>query len=676
MQCKSWLAVLAVIISLVSCQSNSNSAAERSFILSANMDSSVKPGDNFYQYVNGGWLKRAKIPPTEAATGTFYNVLDTTKARLRSILDSVSSGGQTQGSVEQLVGDLYAAGMDSGTIEKLGYEPLKLYLAKIDSFRNVKDLMAFEAYMNLQNHSYVISFGIGADQKNSRMNILSLGQTGLGLPDRDYYFRKDSATLALQKAYKAYIVQLLVLTGVNPAEATKESEAVYALEKEMAGSHRTNVQLRDPQSNYHMIKLNALEQTTPRIGWTNIFTQTGVHLDSLDIAQPAFYKKLNDLLASVPLSTWKAYYRFHVADDYASDLSMAFVNTRFGYLKLLNGQDSLKPRWERIYAVVDQNLGDGLGHLYAKKYFPPEAKQRIVDLVNNLQAALRDRIGKLDWMSDSTKAIAKDKLQAFLKKVGYPEKWRDYSRVSIDRGHYFEDLVSCQKNEYQYQLSKLGKPVDRTEWFITASTVDAYYNPTFNEIVFPAGILQSPAFDPQADDAMNYGGIGMVIGHEMTHGFDDQGAQYDKDGNLKNWWGKSDSARFVAKAKKVAELFSRFTVLDSLHINGELTDGENIADMGGLVIAYNAFKMTKEGQDSTKIDGLTPDQRFFISLAQIWRMLARPSQVRTLINVDPHSPPMYRVLGPLMNFTPFYDAFHVKEGDKMYLPDSSRIRFW
>jgi putative endopeptidase len=419
-----------------------------------------------------------------------------------------------------------------------------------------------------------------------------------------------------------------------------------------------------------------LDKEMPEFAWKNTLNTIGVHSDSVNVSQPEYYIKLNKLLKSVPLDIWKAYLKFHLLDDAANSLSSDFVNARFEFVKALNGQQKLKPRWQRVVVNTDNNLGDALGELYVEKYFTEEAKTRMLEMVNNLQAAFANRIDKLDWMSDSTKTIAKDKLNAFLKKIGYTDKWRDYSKVTIDRGKYFENLVSSAKNEYQYQINKVGKKVDKTEWQMTPPTINAYYNPTFNEIVFPAGILQFPFFDPNSDDAINYGGIGMAIGHEMTHGFDDQGAQYDKEGNLKNWWAKSDSMKFVAKTKQVIDLYNTYIVIDSVHVNGALTTGENIADIGGVAIAYDAFKMTKQGQDTTRIDGFTPDQRFFISLGQIWREKLKPETVRFYANVDPHSPSMFRVNGPLSNFTPFYTAFNVQPGDKMYLPEDKRIKIW
>jgi putative endopeptidase len=669
--------IAAAIALLQACNTQTGNVSQQRFIKTENMDSSVKPGDNFFQFVNGKWLKTATIPSTETSVGAGRELFDRTKEHIKSILDSVSKADNAKGSIGQQVGDFYASGLDSATIEKLGYDPVKPYLAKISAFTDVKSVLAFESDMQKTNHQYIIAMGAGADLKNSGMNIANFAQFGLGLPDRDYYFKTDPATLAVQQAYKAYIVKTFALTGIDTVTAAKKAEAIYNLEKQMAGSHRTNVELRDPQSNYNKWAVKDLDKKTPNINLSGFLTSLGVKADSVNVGQPAYYIKLNELLTTVPVDTWKAYYTFHVLDDAAPALSTAFVNASFDYHnKALSGQKQIKPRWERIYAATDANLGDALGQLYVAKYFTADAKQRVLDLVNNLQKALEQRIGGLDWMSDSTKVKAKEKLHAFLKKIGFPDKWRDYSKVTIDRGKYFDNLMACAANEFAYQTAKIGKPVDRTEWGMTAPTINAYYNPTNNEIVFPSGILQFPFFDPTADDAVNYGGIGMVIGHEMTHGFDDEGAQFDKDGNLKNWWSKDDYAKFQAKAKQVSRLYSTFTVLDTLHVNGDLTTGENMADIGGVAIAYTAFKMTKQGKDTTKIDGFTPEQRFFISIGQIWRSKIKEESQRLRVLGDPHSPPIYRVNGPLMNFTPFYQAFNVQPGDKMYVADSARIKIW
>ncbi len=670
--------LVLLIMLLGSCNNTdtSHTQSEKKFIITANMDSSVKPSDNFYMFVNGKWLKNEVIPPTESSTGAFLDVYNRTKEHLHSILDSVANGNFKKGSIEQKVGDLYASGMDSTAIEKLGYSPLQPYLNQIDSFTDVKSIMNFDAEMNKLNHSYITYLYVASDAKNSAFNILNADQTGIGLPDRDYYFRTDSATIKIQDAYKNYITKIFMLLGNDSASALKKTMAIYTLEKDIAASHKTNVQLRDPQSNYHKLAVTELDKQMPLINWSVYLSNSGIKTDSINVEQPAYYKKLNDALAITPVDTWKAYYTFHFTNDFASSLSSAFVNARFNYSKSLSGQQQLKPRWERLCGVIDENLGEALGKLYVEKYFTKDAKDRIVALVNNLQKAFEARIRKVDWMSDSTKRIAIEKLHAFIKKIGYPDKWRDYSKVTINRKTYFDNLLSCSANEYQYDLNKLGKPVDKTKWGTTPETVNAYYNPLLNDITFPAAILQFPFFDPDADDAINYGAIGMVIGHEMTHGFDDQGSQFDKNGNLKNWWGKHDSAQFVARTKKIIDQFNGYTVQDTMHVNGALTTGENSADFGGISLAYDAFKMTKEGQDTIRIDGFTPDQRFFIGFAQIWRGKRKPELERTYVNTDPHSPDMWRVNGPLSNFPPFYKAFNVQPGDKMYTPDSLRVKIW
>ncbi|MEO7120049.1 MAG: M13 family metallopeptidase, partial [Ginsengibacter sp.] len=670
------LLLITVFASCNNAGTSDNTVPGKNFIISANMDSSVKPSDNFYMFVNGNWIKNEVIPPTESGTGAFLDVYNRTKDHLHMILDSVANGNFKKGSIEQKVGDLYASGMDSTTIEKLGDAPLQPYLRQIDSFTDVKSIMNFEAEINKLNHADIMGLYVGPDAKNSAVNILHAHQTSLGLPDRDYYFRTDSATIKVQDAYKNYITTLLMLLGNDSAAAIKKTRAIYALEKDIAASHKTNVQLRDPQSNYHKMAVTELDKQMPLIGWSAFLMNSGMKTDSIDLGQPAYYKKLNDVLAITSVATWKAYYTFHFTDDFASDLNSKFVNARFNYSKSLSGQQQMKPRWERVYWQVDGNLGEALGKLYVDEYFPKDAKEKIFALVNNLQKAFEARIRKVGWMSDSTKQIAIEKLHAFIKKIGYPDKWRDYSNVTINRNTYFDNLLSCSANQYQYQLNKLDKPVDKTEWGMTPPTINAYYNPQINEIVFPAGILQFPFFDPNADDAINYGAIGMVIGHEMTHGFDDQGSQFDKNGNLKNWWSTQDSAQFVARTKKIIDQFNNYTVLDTMHINGALTVGENSADLGGLSIAYDAFKMTKEGEDTARIGGFTPDQRFFIGFAQVWRSKTKPEEARTLINIDPHSPDMWRVNGPLSNFPPFYKAFNVQSGDKMYRPDSLRVNIW
>jgi putative endopeptidase len=665
----------AITLFAIACNAP-DKTSNQNFLDASAMDSSIKPGDNFYLYVNGSWIKKTPIPSSQAGIGGFTDLYYNTQDSLHLLLDSISKTNNAAGSIEQKVADFYTSGMDSTTIDKRGYEPVKPYLQKINAIKNTAEVLKYVTELQTENKGILFNMSVGADDKNSAMNIVAFSQAGLGLPDRDYYFRKDTATQTVIKAYQTYIQKLLRLTGDDSLVAAKKMMLIYNLEKQIATSHKTNVELRDPQSNYHKMLVADLNKQMPVFAWKETLAAMDVHPDSVNVQQPKFYVKLNELLKTEPLDTWKAYLHFNTFAANANGLSSDFVNAAFEYNRALSGQQVMKPRWDRIVAATDAHLGDALGQIYVKKYFSEDAKKRMLELVNNLQTAFDARIGKLDWMSDSTKVKAKDKLHVFLKKIGYTDKWKDYSKVTINKNTYFENRIACDKNEYQYQISRAGKPVDRTEWGMTPPTINAYYNASNNEIVFPAGILQPPFFNMNADDAVNYGGIGMVIGHEMTHGFDDQGAQYDKDGNLKNWWSKEDSVKFVAKTKLVIDQYNAFVAIDTFHVNGALTTGENIADLGGITIAYDAFKLTKEGQDSTKIDGLTPDQRFFLSLAQVWRSKYKDEIRRQWINTDPHSPDNFRVLGPLENFTPFYNAFNVKEGDKMYKPDSARIKIW
>lgn len=666
------------LLGLVACNnSESNKTNVRTSFFDKNgMDTVVKPGDNFFEYVNGNWLKNVVIPDDQSGWGSFYVIYEDNLKNLKGILEDAAKTNNAKGSLEQKVGDYYASGMDTVAIEKLGAEPLKPMLAKIDAIKDYKELtnLIAENYSNGQGD--LMGFNVGADEKNSQENIAIFSQSGLSLPEKDYYTRQDSSTKAARAAFLTYVAKLFELTGVDTATANKNANNVLALETEIAKSHRSQVELRDPQKNYNKTSVADLDKTEANIGWKNFFNKLNINIDSVNVCQPDYFKALNTLLASKPIDLWKTKLKFDFISSNASLLSKAFVDASFNYGKVFSGSKKDNDRWKKMVNRVDGGLGELLGQLYVKKYFTETAKQRMDELVNNLQKAFEARITKLDWMSDSTKVKAKEKLHAFLKKIGYPTKWKNYDDVSIDKTNFFANAHSIKLHNQKEMLAKVGKPVDRTEWMMTTPTVNAYYNPTNNEIVFPAGILQFPFFDANADDAINYGAIGMVIGHEMTHGFDDQGAQYDAQGNLKNWWGKDDETKFKAKTGGVIKQYNAFTVLDSVHVNGELTLGENLADIGGLAIAYDAFKMTKQGQGNEKIDGFTPDQRFFLGFAQVWRLKTRDATLRVRINVDPHSPEMYRVNGPVSNFDPFYTAFDIKPGDKMYIQPAERAHIW
>ena len=669
---KKSIILFAGMLSLAACSNPPTNA----IVEIQGIDSSINPGDNFFMYVNKKWNDTAQIPPSQPGVGAYMFMNYPQRLRLQGILDSVSKANNAEGSIAQKIGDFYASGMDTVTINNRGYDPVKPILARIDSISNTASLMQFIASESKNYNTSIVAFGVSPGNKNSNLNIAHIYQTGIGLPERDYYFKTDPSSNGIQIAYRNYLTTLFQLTGTDSVIAQKDAAIVYNIDKQLAASHRTNIELRDVNANFNMMPVSELVKRQPNIGWTNVLNGLGATTDSIDVAQPAYYDKLNTLLKTIPLSDWKIYLKAYTLNNYADALSKPFVDAAFDFNRIISGQAVQKTRGEKMASAVDQSLGEGLGEIYVKKYFSEDAKKRMLELVNNLQKAFAVRIEKLDWMSDSTKVKAKEKLFAITKKIGYPDKWKDYNNVRIVKGKYFENLVSAAAGNYQYQLAKLNKAVDRNEWFTTPSTVTAYYNPSANEIVFPAGILQSPYFDEKADDALNYGGIGMVIGHEMTHAFDDQGAQFDKFGNVQNWWTKDDYDKFKAKTQQVVNLYNSFTVLDTLHVKGAMTLGENTADVGGVAIAYDAFKLTKEGQDSTKIGGFTPDQRFFFSIAKIWRVKMKDEFLRLWINNNPHSPPMWRVNGPLMNSPHFYDAFNIKPGDKMYLAEKDRINIW
>ncbi|MEO5909756.1 MAG: M13 family metallopeptidase [Pelobium sp.] len=669
---KNFLILLVALIAFASCTSNS----EKKYVTIEGIDSTVKAGDDFFRFANGIWLDSAKIPSTQTGVGAYMFMNYPQRIRLQGILDSLAKSENPNGSIAQKVGDFYASGMDTTTINNKGYTPVKPIITQIEAIKDVSSLMKFVASQTKFYNNSIIGFGVGPDDKNSSLNIALANQTGIGLPDRDYYFKTDSSTISIQEAYKKYMITLFKLVGNDTEVATKNAVVVYNIDKQIAASHKTRVELRDVKANYHKMAVADLDKKQTNINWQQLLNNLGANTDSINVMQPAYYDQLNKLLKSIPIDSWKIYLEAYTLRNYADNLSKPFADAQFEFTKILSGQAVQKPRGEMMASAVDQLLGEALGELYVKKYFPESAKKRMLELVNNLQKAYAARIDKLDWMSDSTKLKAKEKLAAITKKIGFPDQWRDYSKVKISRNNYFENIVSATAADYNYVLAKLGKPVDKKEWFTTPSTVTAYNNPSANEIVFPAGILQPPYFDNEADDALNYGGIGMVIGHELTHTFDDQGAQFDKNGNVKNWWTDKDYKKFNAKTQQVINLYSKFTVLDSLHIKGDMTVGENTADVSGVAVAYDAFKMTPEGQDTTKIGGFTPDQRFFFSVAKIWRVKMKDEFLRLWINNNPHSPPMWRVNGPLMNTPAFYKAFNIQATDKMFVPVKDRITVW
>ena len=634
---------------------------------------SIKPGDNFFEHVNKTWLDQAVIAEDQVGVGSYSFLNIPQQKLLQNILTEVSSTPQKKGSIEQKVGDFYSSGMDVETINNRGYEPIKPILNKIDAIKNVSSLMSFVTDQITNGNYSVLGLSVSPDNENSSVNILHFSQAGTGLPSKDYYFRTDDRTVAIQTAYKNYLTTLFTLT--NTKNADKKAATVYKIEKQLAAAQKSRIERRNVKANYNKMTVASINKKHKNIGWSKLLKQLNLEATSVDIKQPAYYNALNKLLVSIPISDWKTYLKAGTLSTYADILSKPFEDANFEYVKVLYGQSTQQTRAQLMVRKVDRQLGFALGQLYVKRYFNEEAKKRVLDLVNNLQKAFEVRINNLDWMSDATKKQAKEKLYTITKKIGYPDVWREYN-VTIQKGKYFENVVALYRNQYQYQANELNKAPNKDRWGTTPSTVTAYYNPPLNEIVFPAGILQFPYFDVTADDAINYGGIGMVIGHELTHAFDDQGAQFDKDGNVKNWWTEEDYTKFKAKTQQMIDRYSSFTVLDNQHLKGELTVGENTADNGGISIAYDAFKLTAQGKGDTKIQGYTPDQRFFMSIARIWRVKTRDAYLRNYIKTNSHSPPIWRVNGPLMNFTPFYEAFDVKPGEKNYKPKNERIKIW
>ncbi|HYK46337.1 MAG TPA: M13 family metallopeptidase [Parafilimonas sp.] len=647
------------------------------FIDQANMDPSVKPGDNFYLYANGGWLKKNPVPASKTRWGSF-DVLRQTSLDRSKILCEEAAANPSKSSLYQRVGDLYAAGMDSGAIEKLGYTPIKSELTRLNSLSTSDEVL--HEILTLRMHGIggvLFGFSVEQDDKNVNQYIPALRQGGTTLPDRDYYLKNDTRSQTIRTEYSKYVTDMFKLVGDDDATAQRKAQNILALETALAKAQLSRVELRDPIKTYNKFSLGDLSKTTSGLDWAAMLATMKVPTaDSILCNNPTFFKTANSLLSAVPLDTWKAYLQWAIIKNTTAYLSSDFVNRQFQFNQVLTGQKQITPRWQRMSAMVDNNLGELLGQLYVQKYFDESAKQRMLTLVKNVQQTLGERIQRLDWMSDSTKQQAMIKLNAIVNKIAYPDKWETYPGVVINRNDLLGSLKSVDEWDYNDMVSHMGKPVDKTKWDMTPPTINAYYNPGNNEVVFPAGILQFPFFDANADDAIIYGGIAAGIGHELTHGFDDQGRQYAADGNLKDWWTEEDAKKFTERANLVVTQYNGFVVNDTLHVNGNLTLGENLADLGGINVAYEAFKKTDEGKSNKKIDGFTPDQRFFLSWAQIWRSNILPDFQAQLVLTDPHSPGMYRCNGPVQNMDAWYAAFNVQPGDKMYKPESERIKVW
>jgi len=661
-------------------KSESKEATVGEDVLQSHIDSSVNPANDFFDYANGRWIKHNAIPADQSSWGIGNLVIDENLKRLRKINEDAAKANAAQGSNEQKIGDFWKTAMDSTKIEQQGLQPLQPYLSKIDSITDLNSFVAVDAQLNKIGVNTLIGFYVTQDDKNSDSMIVKFRQSGLFLPNREFYFKKDSTSLAIDNAYKNYFKNILVMSGVtDSATAIKEADKVFAMETELAKSHRKLEDLRNPNLNYNKMTSEAFYKLTPSMHLDVFMNMQGApKLDSVIVGQPDYYKQLEKTLKTLSVDDWKLFLKFRLINEYANQLPDAYGEARFNFSKLLSGVQERQPRWKRVLRDEQYVMGELLGQQFVKNYFDSTAKKRYEDLVEAIRASLKSHIENLTWMSDSTKQKALVKLAAIKKKVGYPDKWRDYSKLQVGTESYVQNMINGNLWHMQYQLNKLYKPVDRTEWGMTPQTYNAEYEPSNNEITLPAAIFTVPGYtDDQLDDAVVYGYAGAsTIGHEITHGFDDEGRQYDAEGNLKDWWTKDDAKKFNERAQVMVKQFSNYIVVDTFKINGKASLGENIADLGGIVLAWDAFKQTDEYKKQEKIAGLTPTQRFFLGYALGWMESDRPQSLRSQVLTDVHSPAKFRVNGPFSDVDAFYETFNVKPGDKMYLPDSLRVRIW
>jgi len=653
-------------------------------IVLSNCDTTVLAGEDFFKYVNGGWLSRTVIPADRGSWGSFNELQERNNRVVREALTK-AAGSQRypEGTDQRKAADFYSIGMDSLRAEVAGIAPLKPILNRIESITDKNDLQNFLAEDDFMAGDAFFSFRVFPDSKNSQKMAVYLGSGGIGLPERDYYLKVDAKSLEIRDRYKQHVSNMLSLAGVDMVRSRKSAEWILMLEKELAKATLSKEDKRDPVRQYNKKSVADLSILVPSVHWPGYLTILGVREDSVIVTEPAFLKGCDDIISRLPLDQIKAYLTWTLVRQAAPYLNYSFINEAFEFnSKYLLGATTLRPRWQRVLEVSDQYVGEAIGKLYVGEAFPPEAKKKAIEMVDNIRFAFADRIKKLDWMSDSTKKMALSKLRSIAVKIGYPDKWKNYSGLVIDKepgkSSYYGNILNSSKYQVLEQINKLGKPVDKTAWEMTPQTVNAYYNPQFNEIVFPAGILQPPFYDFRADEAVNYGGIGAGIGHEISHGFDDQGSQYDADGNLRNWWRPGDLKHFTERGKALAAQFSRYQPLSGVFVQGQFTLGENIGDLGGLSVAYDGFLryLRENNLNPDPIDGLTAKQRFFMSWATIWRVKYRDEAVRTQVLTNPHAPGMYRANGPLSNMIEFYEAFGVKPGNAMYRDENDRVKIW
>ena len=645
-----------------------------------NLDQTTKPGDNFFQYANGGWLDANPIPDEYSRYGAFAILGKKNEKEIKSIIDELAALKEvTKGSPEQQIRDFYNAGMDTTKIEELGHAPIDSRLNDIAKMATIEDLITMQAQLNMEGSYPIFAVFSSQDDKNSTEVIANIVQAGLGLPDRDYYTKTDERSKSIQKAYIEHISKMFQLLGDNEEQANMKANIVMNIETQLANASMTMLDRRDPNATYNIYNRKDLKALFGVYDINNYLAKLSIDdIERVNARQPKFFENVGKMMEAVSMDDWKTYFAWNVINSNAGALSSEFVNQNFAfYSTTLSGVDVMRPRWKRIIASTNSNLGDPVGKMYVERFFPAESKERMLELVGNLRIALKESINNLDWMSDETKEKAQEKLAAINVKVGYPDQWVDYSNVAISADNYVHNLWNSSSFSYKRNLNKIGKPVDRKEWGMNPQTVNAYYSPNMNEIVFPAAILQPPFFNKDADDAVNYGAIGVVIGHEMTHGFDDQGSLYDKEGNLNNWWTKEDVAMFKAKTQILVEQYNNFTILDSMKVDGELTLGENIADNGGLFIAHTALLKSYEKNGTPEdIDSLTFNQRYCISYAQLWRQHIRPKALIRNLQEDVHSPGLARVNAGIANTPWWYEAFNVQEGDANYIAPENRAKIW
>lgn len=672
---------VSITLSMTSCKNQSGDKNAKAIIDIADMDTTIKPGDDFYRYAAGAWLKKTTIPNDKSMVGAFDELQEENYTQLQTIMEEASkaSSEAKKNSVKQQIGDFYKSGMDTNRIEKDGYNPIKGELEKINTLQNTQDLAKYIGYLHTNQIYPLFYIYSGQDEKNSTRIIAQFYQGGIGLPDRDYYFMSDENTKSIRAEYVKHIQKMFQLIGQDEATSAKNAQTVMDIETKLAKPSSTRLELRDPQKNYNMSDLAKLQTAYKDFDWKLYFETIGLaNPGDINLGQEKFIAEMSKMIKSISMDQWKVYLTWNVINSSASYLSNAFVQEHFNfYGKTLSGTTEMRPRYKRVLGEVSGSLGEAVGQLYVEKYFPPKAKERMIKLVANLKDALKERISKLTWMGDATKKEAIAKLERINVKVGYPDKWIDYSSVEIVADNYFQNALNAQKFAFRRDMNKIGKPVDRAEWGMTPQTVNAYYSPNMNEIVFPAAILQPPFFYMDGDDAVNYGAIGVVIGHEMTHGFDDQGRQYDKEGNLRDWWTKEDAENFKKQTQVLVDQFNAFIIADSLKVDGNLTLGENIADLGGITVSYVALQKALQGKKADeKIEGFTQDQRYFLSYAKVWRNNIRIQELMRRLKEDVHSPGEARVNGTVYNVPEFYKAFNIKEGTKHFIPVEKRAVIW